>query len=84
MCKKGLIEMAGNLSNKNYGTGYCEFYVDTDAEVALLPTTTKKASGEFAKNPNFDFTPAVGSTVIVGNDGNMKVYMLSSSGWHEI
>lgn len=37
--------MAGNLSNKNYGTGVCEFYVDTDAEVALLPTTAKKSIG---------------------------------------
>ena len=76
--------MAGNLSNKNYDTGLCEFYVDTDAEVTLLPTTTKKASGVFADDPNFGFTPAIGSTCVVGNDGEMKVYMLMSSDWNEI
>ena len=76
--------MAGNLSNKNYDTGVCEFYVDTDAEVTFLPTTDKKASGIFADDPNFNFTPAVGSTCVVGNDGNMKVYILMSSGWNEI
>jgi len=76
--------MAGNLSNKNYGTGVCEFYIDEDSEVAFLPTTTKKASGTFADDPNFGFTPAVGSTCVVGNGGSLKVYMLMSSGWNEI
>ena len=77
--------MAGNLSNKNYNTGQCEFYVDTEAEIAFLPTTTKKATYNFAKNPNFDFTPAVGSTCVVGNyGGELIVYILTSSGWSKI
>lgn len=76
--------MAGNLSSKNYDTGICEFYVDTTDEIAFLPTTVNKATGSFKFEARFDFFPAVGSTCVVGNEGNMKVYILTSSGWTEI
>lgn len=36
--------MAGNLSTRSgdYNTSICSFYVDTEAEIAQLPTTIKR------------------------------------------
>lgn len=76
--------MAGNLTNKNYETSVCEFYIDTIGEIDFLPTTTKKATGDFLGNPNFEVTPSVGSTCTVGNNGDLTVYILTGTGWTEI
>lgn len=77
--------MAGSLnkrSNSYNESNVCEFVVDTVDEVALLPTTTNKAKGKFAKDVNFQIIPTVGSTCIVGNGKDeLKVYMLFSNGW---
>lgn len=63
----------------------CEFCVDIVDEVKLLPTTTKKASGEFANDVSFKVCPPIGSTCIVGNgDGDVLVYMLFSNGWKQM
>lgn len=79
--------MAGTLLRigDNPNINICEFCVDTVDEIQYLPTTTTKASGYFASNPNFDMYPPIGSTCIVGNgDGDLLVYMLFSNGWKEI
>lgn len=76
--------MAGNLTNRSYETGFCEFYVDTVGEIGFLPTTTEKAKGDFADNPNFEVAPSVGSTCTVGNNGDLTVYILTGTGWTEI
>ena len=84
---KGDDFMAGNLSTRSgsYNTSVCSFYVDREAEIAQLPTTTKKASGTFADNPDFDVFPALRSTCIVGNyGGETEVYILTSSGWKKM
>lgn len=60
----------------------CEFVCDNLNELfSELPTITKKGTGEFA---NFDHYASLGSTAIVGNEGNTSIYMLFSDGWQEV
>jgi len=75
--------MAANVicQHNGYAPNYTEFVVDTEAEVAMLPTLTAKASGSLANNAIYDVTPCEGSICIVGNGGDMLVYMLLTTGW---
>lgn len=76
--------MAGNLMRKGqqYSTAVCEYAVDSVDEIEYLPTTTKRATGQFADDPRFSSCPPIGSICIVGNEGgDLLVYMLFSFGW---
>lgn len=79
--------MAGILKKKGqqYNTAICEYVVDSEAEIAYLPTTTKKGTGQFAGMSGFDFCPPIGSTCVVGNEGGtLLVYQLFSFGWKKL
>lgn len=76
--------MAGNLTKRDFDTGVCEFYVDTVDEIDYLPTAEKAATGNFKNNPNFNLMPPVGSICVVGNGGNMTIFILTGTGWAEI
>lgn len=60
----------------------CEFVVDSESELADLPSTTKIGTGIFENNPSFDSFAPIGSVCIVGNEGgDLLIYMLFSFGW---
>lgn len=61
---------------------YCEFVCDTVEELMNdAPTTEKKGTGVFK---NFEHCAPIGSACLVGNNGDMKVYILFSNGWQEV
>ena len=79
--------MAGTLLRKGQivNTAICEYAVDSVDDVDNLPTTTKKATGQFAYDPNFSACPPIGSTCVVGNEGGaLLTYMLFSFGWKQL
>lgn len=77
--------MAGNVIKiDKRQTNAIDFVVDTEAEVAYLPTTTSKGTGDFANKPEFDYTVGIGSTCIVKGTDSIIVYMLFSDGWMKI
>lgn len=60
----------------------CEFVCDTLQELNNdAPTTKKMGTGAFK---GFNHYATIGSTCIVGNEGNTSVYMLFSNGWQEV
>lgn len=76
--------MAGILLRKGQveNAAVCEYAVDSVDDIQYLPTTTEKATGRFADNPDFARRPPIGSICIVGNEGgDLLTYMLFSFGW---
>ena len=62
--------------------GFFEFVCDTiDECVNEAPTTTRKGTGAFEAYQQY---APIGSTCIVGNNGDTKVFMLFSNGWQEV
>lgn len=60
----------------------CEFICDTVDEVMNdAPTTKKVGTGTFK---DFTHFATLGSTCVVGNNGDTLVYMLFSDGWQEV
>ena len=62
-------------------TTIMEFVADEISEVQDLPTTTTYGKGVFEA---YKQTAPMGSTCTVGNNGDMKVFMLFSNGWQEV
>lgn len=62
-------------------TTIMEFVADEISEVQDLPTTTTYGKGVFEA---YKQTAPMGSTCIVGNNGDTKVFMLFSNGWQEV
>jgi len=73
----GICTRCGDSPN----VGLMEFCCDELSEVNCAPTMTKRGTGSFAKYK--EFAP-MGSTLICRNEGDIKVYMLFSSGWQEL
>lgn len=65
----------------NPNVGLMELCCDELSEVNCAPTMTKMGTGSFANYK--EFAP-MGSTLICRNEGDIKVYMLFSSGWQEL
>jgi len=68
------------LVNYNYSTNYAEFSIENEAELAKLPTTTAKGSGELA---NIDTVKA--GSMAYTTSGIFRVFRLDGAGnWNEI
>lgn len=62
-----------------------EFFTDSESDVALLPTLTKKASSSLENNALANITPVLGSMCVVAtNDGSALAYALCGTGWELI
>ena len=73
----GICTFYGGRAN----VGIMEFCCDTISEVSDLPTMTEHGKGVFE---NYKQCAPMGSTCTVGNNGDMKVFMLFSNGWQEV
>lgn len=77
----GTLLRQGDKPNINI----CEFCVDAIDEVSLLPTTTSKGTGKFSSIADFNLYAPIGSTCIVGNEGDdLLIFMLFSFGWKQV
>lgn len=71
-------------TNQMIASGISEYAVDTLDEVDMLPTSTTPATGDLEEEFRNAPLPLIGSTCLVGNNGDLRVFMLFSDGWMEI
>jgi len=61
------------LVNYNYSTNYAEFSIENEAELAKLPTTTAKGSGELA-----NVGAVTAGSIACTTSGDLEVYTLGA------
>ena len=67
------------LINKNYSTKYSEFSIDSEAEIALLPTTTTIGTAKLVDEP------VTAGSIAIMTDGSYDMYTLDSSDtWNKV
>lgn len=81
MADKGILSQVGGKYNVNL----CEYIITSVSYIPDLPTQNKPATGIFKDDVNFkNYCPPIGSICQVIESNNLRIFILSDTGWNEI